>query len=92
MIAQLGRDVDSRQQDSLSRCGLRQTVHAEVGVNGEQCGEVAFKGRVLADESSPAEEGLQVRHVRAREGIDFGVVVAESDAIEEEEEDFQGKG
>ena len=41
------------------------------------------------NKSPPAEQGLQVWHFSAREGIFLGVVVAESDAIEEEEEGFQ---
>ena len=50
---------------------------------------IAFKGSGLADESLSTEQGLQIRHFGAREGIFLGVVVAESDTIEEEEEEFQ---
>ncbi len=44
----------------------------------------------FAGEFLPAEHGLQGWHFGAREGIFLGGVLAQSDAVEEEEENVQG--
>jgi hypothetical protein len=67
---------------------LGQTLYPQIWVNGKQCGAVAFKGRGFADESPPAEQGSQIRHVCAGKGILLRVVFAKPDTIEEEEESF----
>ena len=88
VVAEFRGDVDACQQDGLSRGGLRQAIDADARVHCEQGCAVTFKWRGVTRERFSADELIQGGGLCACEGVYFGVVFAESDAIEEEEEEI----
>lgn len=92
VIPDFRSDIDSRQQHRLSRCGLRQALHAHRRVNCQQGRALSMKRRGGSDQRPAVQQGVQVWHPRFRKRIDRRVVLAQPDAVEEDEQDFHSAG
>ena len=62
-------------------------MNAEGRVQREQRGARTDERCGCRQEFSPSQEAFEDRHLRARKGIDAGIIRAQADTIKEDEED-----
>ncbi|HEY6073759.1 MAG TPA: hypothetical protein VIV15_10285, partial [Anaerolineales bacterium] len=63
------------------------SLHAKRSIKGIQAGPLTNEGCDPREQPMPTEQTLQNRHLDACKGVGFGVISAETDAVEKDEED-----
>jgi hypothetical protein len=83
VLAEQGRRVDAGEESRLAGAALRQAGHAELRVEGQQAGTTRAETAVGAHRSPPVEQPAQDRQISPRQRIRLGIIVAETDTIQE---------
>ena len=85
-VADLGRHVPPGEQDGLARGRLREAVHAEGCIQGQQRGAGPDVRRCVADQPSSVQQGAQGGHVCGCERVGVRVVRAEAEVARNQQD------